>query len=1137
MIFKIQKKLLGIKYSIDICKYENGIFTIKGWIFSEKCRISEIQILIKTDIKTFVIGIPKNLNRSDVYKELRNEAAKKSGFFGKVRIENVNDFEASLILNINGKKYHYKIGSFVTGEKFVKGEEPSVSGISVGNRELDLIGLIQETKSDCGSLPERFYDQTIDIIVPIYNGYQFFEKLFSSISKTKMSYRLIIINDKSPDERVKPYLKEYAYCHKEVILIENEENLGFVKSVNKGLQLSENHVVIVNSDVEVPDMWLERMMFPILTDETVASTTPYTNCGTIVSFPEIGEDNALFGNLSLQEIDDEFKKISPKYVVMPTGVGFCMGMSKKAIADVGFLDDINFGKGYGEENDWCQRAIKKGYKNVQVENLFVFHNHGGSFLSEDKKKYLKEHAEILEKKHPDYNRQVARFFDIDENKEIRCIVKYLLLRKSKVKGTIVAFDHDLGGGATSYLIKKRHELIDQGFAFYVVKYNYVQDYYQILFQCADDKIQFFVKKQEEVFKALEFLHVDEIWINELVTYPQLYSVLKELEKFSQKNNVRMKMLLHDYFAVCPTINLLNVDEKYCEVPENCSQCAECFKNVHPAYEKDYGSMEVWREKWSRFLRVCDSIIVFSNDSKRILQKAYGDLDNIEIIPHQIGYMPVIKKKYKMTDSFNIGLLGVLTKHKGVDIIRELIAEIEKSGLNIKVILIGFSSEKIESSVFSETGKYSPDSIPRLTLKYDIDMFLIPSIWPETFSYTAEEIMKMNMPLMCFDIGAPAERVENYEKGTIIPEMSGHAVLDAVVDSDWMREAQKLERITKNVLFVSGENSFASRYRVEHLREQLLFEGVASRRIKAANANKCNVTGFRSIVIYRVADDTAVKRLIKKAHKKGIKIYYDIDDYIFEYEKIKNLSFLQGKDYKEFEEYSKNIRKTMEQCDGYIVSTQTMLDGVRNSFPGKPIYINRNVASMAMVICSLRRESVIKDHKIYLGYFSGTKTHNKDFECIKSALLKIMQENEDVYLLAGGQIKLPEEFNQFKGRVERFDMIIWRKLPRLIAKADINLMPLEDTFFHACKSENKWMEAALVHVPTVASRNAELERVIKNGEDGYLCRTSEEWYDTLKELISDKQLREQIAEAAYQRVMKEYTTFSVEQDVVDALIKR
>lgn len=1136
VLFKIQKKVLGIKYAIDICKFENGIFVVKGWMFSEKCKINNIQVLIKVDGKDYPINITKDLNRSDVYKELRIEQAKKSGFFGKVRIENISVFSAFLVIGVNDKSYQLELAKYETGEEVVKGHEPKVVGISVGNKEIDIVELMYETTNIAWNFPEKYYEERIDIILPIYNGYDFFEKLFESIPQTKMKYRLIIINDHSPDERVAPYLQEYADNNENVVLVENETNLGFVRSVNKGLEISKGHVVILNSDVEVPEMWLERMVFPMIEDEKVASTTPYTNCGTIVSFPKIGEDNELFMGLSLKDIDDEFKKIKPKYLPMPTGVGFCMGMSKKAISDVGYLDVESFGMGYGEENDWCQRALQKGYKNVHVENLFVFHNHGGSFLSEDKKRYLQEHSVILEKKHPDYKRQVERFFAIDDNKDIRRIVKYLLLRKCETKATIVAFDHDLGGGATSYLVKKRHDLIEKGYAFYVVKYNYVQNYYQILFQLGTDKIHFFVKSQKKLFEALEFLGPEEIWINELVTYPDLYSVFDELKKYVQGKNVKLKMLLHDYFAVCPTINLLDVREKYCGVPECDSKCEECFRNVHPDYEKEYSSIKEWRIKWKEFLDVCQSIIVFSEDSKRILQKAYGQLENIEVIPHQIGYMPQIEKKYKLTNTFNVGLLGVLTKHKGAEIVKELLAEVEKRNLNIRVILIGTCTEKIDSPFFSETGKYSSDSIPKLTLKHDIDVFLIPSIWPETFSYTTEEIIKMGMPVMCFDIGAPAERVFKYDKGTVLPEMSGEAVVNALLEKKMIEDSKKLKCRSDQILFISGEDSFASRYRVEHLREQLLFKGIASKRITVAQMNKCGLADYNSVVLYRVADEARTKKLVKRAHKSGKTVYYDMDDYIFEYEKIKGLSFLQGKDYREFEAYSKNIRKTMDLCDGYIVSTHTMKKAVNINFQNKPIYINRNVASMSMLNCSLRTEKPVKNEKVYLGYFSGTKTHNKDFESIKETLLEIMQENQNVCLLIGGQIELSEEFNLVKGQIERFDMIIWRKLPRLIAKADINLMPLENTFFHACKSENKWMEAALVHVPTVASWNEELDRVINSGVDGYLCKTSQEWKETLQSLIGDEALRKRIAENAYDKVMKNYTTFRVEQDVVDALVQ-
>lgn len=96
------------------------------------------------------------------------------------------------------------------------------------------------------------------------------------------------------------------------------------------------------------------------------------------------------------------------------------------------------------------------------------------------------------------------------------------------------------------------------------------------------------------------------------------------------------------------------------------------------------------------------------------------------------------------------------------------------------------------------------------------------------------------------------------------------------------------------------------------------------------------------------------------------------------------------------------------------------------------------------------------------------------------------------------------------------------------------MPLENTVFHACKSENKWMEAALVCVPTIASWNEELGMIIKDDEDGLLCRNLEEWQDKLEKLITNSQLRNTLSKNAHGRVLKKYTTMSVESEVVKTL---
>ena len=191
--------------------------------------------------------------------------------------------------------------------------------------------------------------------------------------------------------------------------------------------------------------------------------------------------------------------------------------------------------------------------------------------------------------------------------------------------------------------------------------------------------------------------------------------------------------------------------------------------------------------------------------------------------------------------------------------------------------------------------------------------------------------------------------------------------------------------------------------------------------------------------------------------------------------------------------------------------------------------------MEMVIASLTVEKIHKDN-ITIGYFSGTKTHNDDFESIKDELLSVMQKNENIHLLVAGQIELPAEFNAVKDQVETFKFVSWQDLPHLIGKADINLMPLENSIFHECKSENKWMEAALVNVPTIASRNSELASVIRDGEDGFLCKNSEEWAEKLNKLTRDESLRNQIASSAHARIMKEYMTDDMEMETLRAILK-
>jgi GT2 family glycosyltransferase len=336
----------------------------------------------------------------------------------------------------------------------------------------ELGDLLKSYKLDNSNFNLSVLKQPIDIIVPIFNGIHFLEKLFFSIAKTEMDYCVYAVNDHSTDPQVSIYLKHLAQNDLRVILIENDENIGYVKSINKALSLVKNHVVILNTDILLPDFWLERIIAPLIQENGVASATPFTNSGTICSFPYIGRDNNVYDDLDHEALDQVFRNINPSYIELPTGVGFCMGLNKNALDDIGFFDEQVFGRGYGEENDWCQRAIKKGWKNVLVDNLFVYHQHGGSFSDGEKKQLWQQNRGSLLRKHPKYDKDIEHFFRTDPIRYKRDFL--IMLAAVLAEGQsrpMIAFDHSLGGSINDSLDKLIKEKQNDGISLIVIGYD------------------------------------------------------------------------------------------------------------------------------------------------------------------------------------------------------------------------------------------------------------------------------------------------------------------------------------------------------------------------------------------------------------------------------------------------------------------------------------------------------------------------------------------------------------------------------------------------------------------------------------------------------------------------------------------
>lgn len=331
-----------------------------------------------------------------------------------------------------------------------------------------------------------------------------------------------------------------------------------------------------------------------------------------------------------------------------------------------------------------------------------------------------------------------------------------------------------------------------------------------------------------------------------------------------------------------------------------------------------------------------------------------------------------------------------------------------------------------------------------------------------------------------------------------------------------------------VMFINGcDLPTLRRYRVSHQREQLELHGVATNEVHYTKVAKYHAVQADAFIIYRCPITDEVESFITEVHKLGKIILFDVDDLVIDTRYTNELPVVKAMNADDRALFNDGVERngrTLKLCDGAIATTERLAIELRKYIPN--VFINRNVASQEMLYCSNKAIDEIESHdssKIILGYFSGSMTHNKDFAEIVPALGYIFEHYPNVYLKVVGDLGLPSELKGYSSRLLHAEKVDWRDLPSLIASVDINLAPLENTIFNEAKSENKWTEAALVKVPTIASNFGAFSHSIKNGETGLLCSNTDEWINSLTMLVTDKSTRERIGAAARLDVEQRYIT--------------
>jgi|GEM_PF-3777155 GT2 family glycosyltransferase/MoaA/NifB/PqqE/SkfB family radical SAM enzyme len=268
------------------------------------------------------------------------------------------------------------------------------------------------------------------VVVPVYGGLVHLSPLFASLlAESDPLRRVVVVDDGNRDPAVLEILAGLE-GRNGVTVIRQPANAGFVEAIWAGFRQRrpDEHLVILNTDTILPPGWLARLVRPFQDDPTIASATPFSNAASICGFPHMPEDNPIPLPEEALRIDRALRRIDPQAVriEMPTGVGFCMAMSRQALDRIGFIERETFGPGYGEENDWCRKAVAAGFHHLLLPDLYVLHAHGGSFPSEQKRKLIERNLGIVNRRYPDYAGAVSDFIQADLLAPLRGFLAFLL---------------------------------------------------------------------------------------------------------------------------------------------------------------------------------------------------------------------------------------------------------------------------------------------------------------------------------------------------------------------------------------------------------------------------------------------------------------------------------------------------------------------------------------------------------------------------------------------------------------------------------------------------------------------------------------------------------------------------------------
>lgn len=468
----------------------------------------------------------------------------------------------------------------------------------------------------------------VDIVIPWYGDATIFELLPRlSQEDPNLLHSVIVVNDATP---AKELVKKLSNLVKELstrsditfTLLHNRQNVGFVKTSNKGLSSTHLDVVLMNSDVKPIGEWLRELLKVAHSQSKIGTVTPLSNNATIFSMPVMDAHNIDHDPEKTAEL---IKRTSPvSSLEVPTAHGFCMFINRECLERFGGFDEEVFGKGYCEENDLSQRYLEQGYLNLIATKSYVVHLEGQSFTPQEREAAIAKNFSHLLSRYQHYQRDIHSFIFADPLQDTRKALRFFQSHPSLMsqEAMMVVLHQNpfrvIGGVERETLSLLKH-LQHQHPEKLILLYYFENDTKQLKLLTLQNyrivKLFSFAQSSQpsEIFHwILNIFNVQLVMIEHLQRHHLDYvSILKS-------RKIRHLLFIHDFYFYCQVPDLINAEGVFCNYEENTEICDQCLA----AQLSQFTPQAQWRKAAREVLTLADHVVFNSEFTKQRFFKLY-----------------------------------------------------------------------------------------------------------------------------------------------------------------------------------------------------------------------------------------------------------------------------------------------------------------------------------------------------------------------------------------------------------------------------------------------------------------------------------------------------------------------------------